>query len=124
MVSQQICRDAEQVAPARYFTIRQMGYAQETQIRLLHQVVGQRGIAADARQIGPQRTGRPLVERGERITIHGLRGVRCGNARFQPRNGIVPNHTHTPPFRIARHRASLSLACILFRFARSACIIG
>ena len=50
---EQVGRNAEQVTAARYFAIGYPGRAQKAEVSLLHQVVGQRRITRDSREVGP-----------------------------------------------------------------------
>ena len=97
MVTQQVRRDPEQVAPASDLTIVSPRRTEEPHVALLRQIVRQCRITRNPRQIRPQRTGRAFIEFGERIVVH-RQFSRCPRwfDRLDLRKNIFPGHIEGP----------------------------
>ena len=65
------------------FALEPGARAQQAVVRLLQQVLGHLAIAADARQVRPERARRPVVERAKGLFIHGERHVGDVGVRLQ-----------------------------------------
>ena len=97
VVAEEVAGDAEEVAAAVEFAIEGSGGAEEADEALLHEVVGEGGIAGDSGEVGPEGAGGALIEGGEGVAGHcacvrcgGLRGVADGCAG--EREDVVPVH--------------------------------
>jgi hypothetical protein len=82
VVAQEIAGDAEEISARLYLSVAGRRGAEEADVALLHEIVGEGGIAGDSGEIGPQRTGGTLVEECKSFaglfTVHGgLRGLHC-----------------------------------------------
>jgi hypothetical protein len=96
-VVQEVGRYPEQrVAPVRFAFVA-AARAKKPVVRVLQQIVGHRGIARDAQQVGAQRTRRPIVEAPERLFVHlewhGA-GDALGRLRAQPLDVRQGDVTH------------------------------
>src|SRR3954451_16317912 len=67
--------NAKQIVAAVGFAVKTFARLQQAVIRLLQQVVSKLPVAADAREITPERWRRPVVEGAESVLVHGERHV-------------------------------------------------
>ncbi len=83
-VAREVRGDAEQrVAPVRFVLVDRVG-PKEAIVGVLQEVIGQLPVAGHARQIGPQRTRRAVIEGAERLLVHLKDDVRVGAERLEP----------------------------------------
>ena len=75
--------DAEQVVASMRLARERLPGAQEPVVAFLEQVVSQRPVAGDAREIGPHLARRAVVERAERVLVHLKRVYRGGRDAVQ-----------------------------------------
>src|SRR5215472_13189633 len=109
VVAEQVGRDAKQVPSGRYFAVDLRGARsgrEKADAALLQQVVGKRRVAGSAREIGPQRTCRALVEPREGVIVHvggetrptgenRLAGDGLRNGRFERHGPLLSHGTRT-----------------------------
>ncbi len=76
MVAEQVGGDPKQIASGGDFAVSGGVGGEEADEAFLEKIVGQGGVAGGAREVGPERARRPLVEAGKGIAIH----VRTGES--------------------------------------------